>query len=117
MLLSRLLDRGPETLTLYPEIPVVNNYGATVMVPDRDNPVKIPVSVSTGRQSDSEVPGQLSTKVLNLMCREFPAGSWAEADFRGEKWSVAEPTVETVGMSIATDHVEIVLRSENQVVA
>jgi hypothetical protein len=115
MLLSRIADRGTETLILYPEKVVTNTYGAQVRVPDKDNPVSIPVSVSGGRSSDSQLVGQVSAKVLNVTCRSFPAGSFAEAEFRGEKWTLGEPPVDS-RFTDATTHYEVVLRSANQVI-
>lgn len=114
MLLSRIADRGSEELVLYPEKTITNIDGATMQVPDMDNPVTLQVNASTGRQSDSELIGQVSVKVLTIITRDAPVGSWVMVKFRGEMWDVAAPPTIS-GFTPATRHYEFQIRSRNKV--
>lgn len=112
---SRLIDRGTEKLTLYPDKTVANSKGTELRVPDYDSGVDIRVTVTTGRQSDASLEnGQVSVMVLNVLCRNAPVGSWCAADFRGLRWDIAEPPVDSRATR-ATKHIEFTIRSRNQV--
>lgn len=113
-MVSRLLDRGSEILTVYPAKTVTDSRGESLVVPDRDNPISIRVSVSTDRQSDAEIDGQVSVKLLKVMTRSIPTGnqSWSACSFRGEEWDIAAPPAQC-GVTKALRHYEFFLRGKN----
>lgn len=116
MIHSIILDRGRETLVIYPEKKVVNGRREPLITWDPDNPKTIKVTAVTDRQSDAEVVGQLSVKVLRIMTREALPGSWNRVEFRGEWWDFARPPTQAFGPSRATDHWEFTIRSRNETV-
>jgi len=111
---SAILDRGRERMLIYPEVHVVNARGDSLRVP-ATTPVEIRVVVTAQRQGDSEMAGQVSTKVLFVMARSAPVGSWARVVFRGEEWDLASPPHFSVGISKQTQHVEFIIRSRNRI--
>lgn len=111
---SVVMDRGRETCTVYPEKRIMDSRGNSKLIPDLDNPITVRVSAETDRQSDAELPGQVSSKVLNLFTRTAPVTSWVEVLFRDEFWDVAKPPTKSVGISKATDHWMFQIRSRNQ---
>lgn len=109
---SRILDAGQEDMLIFPEVEVTNKRGESVIVP-ADVPVKIRVTTSVDRSADAELPGQVSSKVMRVLARSAPVGSWAGVEFRGERWDLASPPRFTRGVSRATRHVEFMIRSTN----
>jgi hypothetical protein len=110
---SRLLDKGREKMLIYREVEVVNNRGDVIRVP-ATTPEEIQVTVSTQRQGDAEIPGQVSIKSMRCITRSAPVGSWARIVFRGEEWDLATPPHFSPGLSKATQHVEFIIRSRNK---
>ena len=110
---SRLLDKGREKMLIYPEVEVINNRGDLIRVPAAI-PEEIYVTVSTQRQGDAEIPGQVSIKSLRCITRKAPVGSWARIVFRDEEWDLATPPHFSAGLSKATQHVEFIIRSRNK---
>jgi hypothetical protein len=110
---SVLLDRGRESMLIYPEVLVTNARGDMVRVPS-ETPVEVWVTSSAQRQGDAEIAGQVSTKSMRCITRSAPVGSWARIVFRGEEWDLAVPPRFTPGLSRATRHVEFVIRSRNR---
>lgn len=110
---SRLIDRGNEIVRFYVSEKHVDRQGNEVMVPsgkfyDRR------ATVAEERQSDAELPGQVAAKIVRLVVRDAPAlDSWAEVHFRGERWDLAAPPHFSNGVSRAIRHVELMLRSRN----
>jgi hypothetical protein len=84
-----------------------------VVVPD-DTPVEIRVTTAEDRQSDAEIAGQVSVKVVRVLTRWAPVGSWARVEYAGETWDLQSPPRFVTGPSRASDHVEFILRSRNQ---
>lgn len=72
-------------------------------------------TVAEDRQADAELPGQVSNKVVRVIVRDAPGiDSYAGINFRGERWDLAGPPHFSNGVSRAIKHVEILLRSRNQ---
>lgn len=99
-------------MLIFPEVEIINNRGERIMMP-ADEPVKIRVTTSVDRSADAELPGQVSVKVMRVLARSAPVGSWAGVEFRGERWDLAAPPRFTHGLSRATRHVEFTIRSTN----
>lgn len=113
---STLADSGAETMVIFPQISVLDRRGVAIAQPDFSNPTELRVTVSTDRQSDAELDGQVSNKILKVLTRKAPAKSWARVYFRGEQWDLAAPAAVTPGtrFSKATAHVSFILRSRNE---
>jgi hypothetical protein len=111
---SKLLDRGSETLLIYPEEEVVNSRGERVRVPSA-TPVSVRVSMSRDRNSTAELPGQVDVKVIRCVARTAPIGSWSRVVYNGEEWDVAAPPHFSEGVTKRTRNVTFALRSRNDV--
>lgn len=110
---SRLIHRGQETATFYPSEWQVNAMGVRLKAPGMTGIVRR-VTVSSDRQATAELPGQVSTKVVKLICQPVPGlDGEARVEFRGEEWDLAMPPHHSSGASRATAHDEITLRSRN----
>lgn len=111
---STLLDRGRETMLVYPEVLTRNARGDELRIPST-TATEFRVVVTAQRQGDSELPGQVSTKILRCMARSAPVGSWARIVFRGEEWDLASPPHFSTGLSRNVEHVEFIIRSRNRI--
>lgn len=110
---SLILDRGAETMTVYPTITVVDARRNEREQPDMSNPIRVRVTAVTDRQSVAELDGQVEVKILKIMARYLPVTTWARCEFRGELWDLAiPPTINRT--SRALSHYEIVIRSRNE---
>lgn len=113
---SKLVDRGEETATLFPEIRVENRRGQVYKTPANEGRT-IRVTVAEDRQSLAEIPGQLDVKVVRLIFRwphEDAIGTGSRVLFRNEEWDLQEPPHYSSGASRAMRHVEILIKSRNQ---
>jgi hypothetical protein len=110
------MDRGSETLTVYLEELVTDSLGNKIK---RPSGVGVPIRVTTSedRSSDAELPGQVSNKVMRVMARQVPAGSWSRIIFQGEEWDLAGPPRFTPGMTSRLKHIEFTIRSRNKLQA
>jgi len=111
---SKLLDRGSQTILVYPEVEVTNSRGDRVRVPS-ETPVPVRVSMSKDRNATAELPGQVDVKIIRCVTRDAPIGAWARVVFEGEEWDVAAPPHFSAGVSKATRNVTFTLRSRNDV--
>lgn len=109
---SRLLDRGRETVLVYPEVLHTDKRGNRVRIPS-ETPVAVRVTTSEDRSSDAELPGQVTVKIVKCLARTAPVTTWARIEYAGELWDLAAPPRFTVGVSKTTTHVEFTLRSRN----
>lgn len=105
---SLLDDRTTDTLTVTPEVEIVD---------DRRNPMRVPGPTSVdvdGRlqpvsAEETAVEGQLVSTLYRFICRDFPAGPWAAVTGGGRDWDVVgEP--ERRNGSERTRHVTVLLR-------
>ncbi len=111
---SVLLDRGSEMMFIYPETRYTDNRGNTIVKPDLTKPLTRWVNVVTDRQSDAELLGQVSVKVLRFATRSIPGGdSQARVWFRNEWWDLAIPPKNS-WQTRALSHSEYIIRSRNQ---
>ena len=116
MVKSRLLDRGREKLIVYVEETATDSLGNTIKRPSGDG-IEISVTSSEDRSSDAELPGQVSNKVVRIMARQVPIGSWSRVIFNGEEWDLASPPRFTPGATSRLKHVEFTIRSRNRLLA
>lgn len=82
-----LLD-GPHTVVLYPEVDGVDEDQNPVRVPDRDNPKIVYGDMQPTGSSPDDRDGQSVSSSYRLLCRQFPAGAWAVASWRGREFDV-----------------------------
>lgn len=116
MVRSRLLDKGRESLIVYVEEMATDSFGNTVKRPSGDG-ITIRVTASEDRSSDAELAGQVSNKVMRIMARQVPIGSWSRIFFRGEEWDLGSPPTFTEGASRRLKHVEFTIKSRNRLLA
>lgn len=116
MVKSRLLDKGSETLTVYLEETVTDSMGNRVKRPSGTG-LTIRVTSSEDRSSDAELPGQVSNKVIRIMARQVPIGSWSRVVFDGEEWDLASPPRFTKGATKRLRHIEFTIKSRNRLLA
>ena len=116
---SKLLDRGKESMLVYPVVYELDRLGNRHRVPDHTQPIQLYVNVSTDRQASAELPGQVDVKVLKVSFRGFPEGvtlqpnSYDRIELRGEEWDVAVPPLFS-NNTRATRHWAVILRSRNK---
>lgn len=114
-MVSRLVDRGNEFMDVWVTVVATDRDGNRVRVPS-DKPYRVRVTVAEDRQSDAELAGQVTTKVVRVVMRQAPdLDSWAAVRFRGEYWDLASPPHFSNGVSRAVKHVEVLLRSRNNI--
>lgn len=118
--MSRILDRGAETLKLYGSFLQTDILGNEQWVADNQNPITLRVTASTDRQQTAEVNGQLAIKMIKVSFRGIPGVNdfsrpqvWDRAEFRGEQWDVRQPPANT-RVTRALRHTYLILVSRNQ---
>ena len=116
MVRSRLLDRGRESLIVYVEETATDSLGNLIKRPSGDG-IVLRVTSSEDRSSDAELPGQVSNKVVRIMARQVPAGSWSRVVYNGEEWDLASPPRMTPGVTSRLKHIEFTIRSRNRLQA
>lgn len=111
---SRLMDRGNEIVSITPSVIEIDADGNKIRFPGPDTYTR-QATVAGDRQADAELSGQVSNKVVRLVVRDAPdLDSYAEIWFRDEQWDLAGPPHFSNGASRAIQHVEIDLRSRNE---
>lgn len=113
MVRSRLLDRGREALIVYVEETATDSLGNIIKRPSGDG-ITLRVTSSEDRSSDAEMAGQVSNKVVRIMARQVPAGSWSRVVYNGEEWDLASPPRMTPGVTKRLAHIEFTIRSRNR---
>ena len=89
--MSRLLDRGPHTVTVYPQVSTTDSRGNTVYRPDQDGTtvpgcLVTPLSSTRSRSGDTDVAeGQDVTVRWRFLARDAPLGPWARIEWNG-RW-------------------------------
>lgn len=115
-----LLDRGPHTVTVYPQHEVVDWRGNPDQEPVTSGPVTVagclmqPVSSSRGTDFDE---GQRVTVEYRLIARSAPAGPWAAVEWVDP---VSSQTRRFIPLGVpserhyspASDHITVQLREE-----
>lgn len=115
MVRSKILDKGEETIDIYPEVWTTNRRGEKARVAS-DVPVTVRCTVAEDRQSVAELEGQVDLKTLRVLTREVEGiGSQARVFLRGEEWDIASPPHFSSGVSRGMRHMELILRSRNKI--
>lgn len=99
MAVVSLLDRGPDTISVYVEESYSDEYGT----PHRrsvDTPITVRCRVQPLSSADDE--SEVST-MYRVIARSLPAGPWARIVFDGRDWDVKGDVLRSNG-SRATRH-------------
>lgn len=100
--MSRILDRGPHTVTIFPEESFVDSYGNTVKRPAAVGVVVsgcqlTPQLISRGRFSDLGMrDGQEVQSTVQFRAREAPLGPWARLEWQGHTYVPLSTPIENV---------------------
>lgn len=111
---STLLDKGRQTLVVWPSIEVTNSRGSTEWTQDLDNPIRMRVTTSMDRSQIADLPGQVDVEVVKVKTRTYPGrdgGTWARCQLDGVEYDLAEPPRYTKGPSRTLSHWTFTLRS------
>lgn len=105
-----LID-GPDIVQVYPEVLGTDSDGNRIRKPS-DTPVEVLGRVQPVSTTEAAALGQEWSSYVKLLCREFPAGAWAEVVWDGRSWDVqGEP--QPNGLSPSTRHVRVILRARD----
>lgn len=114
---SKILDRGEEVATIYPEVRETNGRGEVYKTPGETG-YTVRVTVTADKQAIAELPGQVHVKVVRMFFRwpesRGKLGSNARIVFRGEDWDMSVPPHYSYGASRAMRHVELIIKSRNR---
>lgn len=105
VVLVSLLDRGSQTIVIYPAGP---------MLPDGSRgpegaPVTVQCSVQPVSSTGDAVPGYLDTTRYRVIARTLPAGPWARVVWRDRDWTVEGEPAHRTGSS-RTRHDTAIIR-------
>lgn len=109
---GKLIDRGEELCTVYPEVIYKDKDGKLLHRAGKEGK-QIRVTVSEERRTASDLIGQVSVNMIRCVARYVPGWDWARVVFRGEEWDIVTPPHISSGSSRAIRHYEFVLRSRN----
>jgi hypothetical protein len=104
------LRDGPDLVTLYPDSETTDGDGNPVRQPDRTQATTVRGRMSPAGSSEDNTDGQATATTYRLVCRDFPAGAWALAEWGEREWDVVgEPTRRSA--SPATARTVVTLRA------
>ena len=106
-----LLDRGAETLDVYPEVTTTDDLGNVVVGPASE-PVRITASVQPVTSDELAAAGQDLVTTYRLIARTAPVGAWARIRWvnAGGSWWDVIGKPRRYGMSPRTAHIDAILR-------
>lgn len=107
--LVSLLDNGPDTLLVYPEVHGDDGYGTPMRVPS-NVPVVVIGRFQPVSAEESQAAGQAVGTVYKFIARDFPGGAWARVATQGRDWDVVGEPQRHNG-SPATRHSTVMLRA------
>ena len=104
-----LLDNGPETVLVYPQVESVDEYGTPTLVPS-DVPVEVTgATVEQVRADESAAEGGDTTTTYRVFARGAPAGPYAAAEWDGGRYEVVgEP--DRPRRNVTVNHISILIR-------
>lgn len=112
---STLLDRGRQTLVVWPAVRVTTGRGySTEWAQDLDNPIRMRVTTAGDRSQIADLHGQVDVEVMKVKTRTYPGrvgGTWSRVELDGVEYDLAEPPRYTKGASKAMSHWSFTLRS------
>jgi hypothetical protein len=103
-----LLDGGPDTLLVTPEIEVIDARRNLVRIPGPDT-VAVPGRLQPLASDETATEGQQVSTLYRFICRDFPAGPWSGITGAGRDWDVVGEPARHNG-SERTRHVTVTLR-------
>lgn len=106
-----LLDRGAETLDVYPEVTTTDDLGNVIVGP-AETPVRITASVQPVTSDELAAAGQDLVTTYRLIARTAPVGAWARIRWvnAGGSWWDVIGKPRRYGMSPRTAHIDAILR-------
>lgn len=114
--MSRILDRGPHTVTIYPEETVTDSYGNEVKRPAPQGVIVsgcqlTPQLITRGRSSDLGMrDGQEVQSTMQFRARTAPLGPWSRLEWQGRRFvPLAAPIENVIG---GVRHVACTLQEE-----
>lgn len=102
-----LLDRGRDTVLIWPELATVDSYGTPRRVP---GPVPYAVGGRVQPVSMADMPDGQTATMYRFITRDLPGGTWARVRWDGRDWDVVGEPRRSNG-SDRTRHVSIMLRA------
>lgn len=82
-----LLDTGPQTADIYPEVETTDERGNPIRVP-AEVPVAVRCRIQPVSSEDVIAAGQQTTTRYRLSTRDAPLGAWALVVTQGREWDV-----------------------------
>lgn len=104
-----LLDGGPDTLTVWAEIEILDDRRNPVRVPG-DTPVTVNGRLQPVSSDETAVEGQQVSTLRRFIARDFPGGPWSKVTGAGRDWDVVGEPAPHNG-SARTRHVTVLLRA------
>lgn len=106
-----LLDRGAETLDVYPEVTTTDDLGNVIVGPASE-PVRITASAQPVTSDELAAAGQDLVTTYRLITRTAPVGAWARIRWvnHGGTWWDVIGKPRRYGMSRRTAHIDAILR-------
>ena len=106
-----LLDRGEETLDVYPEVTTTDDLGNVIVRP-ASTPTRITASVQPVTSDELAAAGQDLVTTYRLIARTAPVGAWARIRWvnHGGTWWDVIGKPRRYGMSKRTAHIDAILR-------
>lgn len=111
---STFMERGRQTLILWPVRTIHNRHGEAEYSADLDNPIRLRVTTSEDRSQIADLPGQVDVDIMRVISRHYPGregGTWSRCRLDGVDYDLAEPPRFSPGPSKASEHWEFKLRS------
>jgi len=71
-----LLDKAETTLTVYPSVETVDDWGNVVRVPG-DVPIEVGGSLQPSSSEEFPALGQVALTAYRFICRRWPGDPWA----------------------------------------
>lgn len=105
VVLVSLLDRGPQTVIIYPAGPVLPDG---TRGPEGE-PVTVRCRVQPVSSTEDAVPGYQDTTRYRVIARTLPAGPWARVAWGGRDWTVEGVPAHRSG-SARTRHDSAIMR-------
>ncbi|MFE2912821.1 hypothetical protein [Kitasatospora indigofera] len=103
-----LLDRGNQTVLIYPEEETTDDRGNVVRRPAA-TPVTVLCRVQPSTTEELLVPGQQVEAIYRIITRDAPLGPWALVVWSGRDWDVVGEPRRYTGSS-RTAHVDCLIR-------
>ncbi|GAU66663.1 hypothetical protein SSP35_03_03110 [Streptomyces sp. NBRC 110611] len=104
-----LLDRGNETVTIYPQEQTTDDRGNVVWRPSAI-PVVVRCRIQPEDPDEPTVAGQATTTTYRVIARDAPLGPWARVEWDGRTWDVVGEPRRYNGSS-ATRHIDALIRA------